>query len=229
MTARLGTDGARLTPKGNRPGRLVVVTGTGTEIGKTWVTAEVATALRDDRRRVAARKPVQSFAVGDPHPHDADRLAAATGERPETVCPPGRSYPLAMAPPMAAAALGLTAFTIGELTVEIEQSWPAPAPEVGFVEAAGGVASPQADDGDAVALIDALDPDIVVLVADAALGTLNLVRLSLAAIGDRPVVVHLNRWDPDDPLQQANHRWLVERDRCRVTTAIAELAAAVVT
>ena len=51
------------------------------------------------------------------------------------------------------------------------------------METAGGVRSPLAgDDGDAVALAGSLMPDVVVLVADAGLGTINAVRLTVAAL-----------------------------------------------
>jgi dethiobiotin synthetase len=204
--------------------RLIVVTGTGTEIGKTRVGVEVLTALRRSGLRVAARKPSQSFAPGE-GPTDADRLAAATNEEPLVICPPHRSYPLPMAPPMAAEALGLRPATIKELADEISGSWPTEQTDVGLVEGAGGVAAPQADDGDTVVLIEALRPDLVVLVADAGLGTLNLVRLSMAALAGWPTVVHLNRFQPDCDLHVRNRAWLVERDGYEVTTDIAALAA----
>jgi dethiobiotin synthetase len=200
----------------------VVVTGTGTEIGKTWVTAAVARRLRP--LEVALRKPAQSFAPDDPPDGtDAAVLAAASGEQPATVCPPHRWYPLPLAPPMAAAALGRPPFTVDELVAEITASWPAGTP-IGLVEGAGGVASPQADDGDMRTLIAALQPDLVVLVADAALGTLNLVRLSVAALGGWPLVVHCNRYDERIDLHRRNRAWLVERDGLDVTTDTAALA-----
>ncbi|MDQ6782939.1 MAG: AAA family ATPase [Actinomycetota bacterium] len=201
-----------------------MVTGTGTGVGKTWVAAGLLRSLAAAGRRVAARKPAQSFDPRDGSPTDAERLAGATGEQPEAVCPPQRCYPRAMAPPMAAAALGRAPFTIAHLVAEVQGSWPVPAPEVAVVEGAGGVAAPQADDGDTVALIAALAPDLVVVVADPALGALNLVRLSLAALGSHPVVVHLNRWDPGDDVAVANRRWLIERDGFTVTTVLGALA-----
>lgn len=203
-----------------RPSRLVVVTGTGTEIGKTWVAAGLLAALAARGWRVAARKPAQSGHPGEVT--DADRLGAATGEDPAAVCPPHRSYGVSMAPPMAAEALGLPPFTIAELAAEVTASWPSPAVELGVVEGAGGVAAPQAADGDTAGLIAALHPDVVVLVADAGLGVINLVRLSLLALGERPVV-HLNRWTGDE-LQRRNRAWLSERDGDQVTTSIPELA-----
>ncbi len=209
-------------PSEGRPGRLVLVAGTGTEVGKTWVTAAVARLLRQDGLAVAARKLAQSFDPGDPEDtRDASVLAAATGEAPDVVCPPERSYEVAMAPPMAAAALGRPVPDLAELLATL--SWP-PATEVGLVETAGGVRSPQAGDGDAADLAAALSPDLVVLVADAGLGTINLVRLSAAALAGRPLLVVLNRFSTAERLHAANLAWLTERDGFDVVTSAAEVA-----
>ncbi|TDN77185.1 AAA domain-containing protein [Pseudonocardia autotrophica] len=48
-----------------RPSRLILVTGTGTEVGKTWVTAALSRRLRAFGIEVAARKPAQSFTPGE--------------------------------------------------------------------------------------------------------------------------------------------------------------------
>lgn len=210
----------------SRPGRLVAVTGTGTGIGKTWVAAAVLGELRAGGQRVAARKPAQSFDPHDPAPTDAAVLAAATGEPVERVCPPQRSYLAPLAPPMAAEALGGLPFTVGDLAQELAASWPAGPPlDVALVEGAGGVASPQATDGDMADLVEAIAADLVVLVAGADLGTINLVRLSLAALGDRrPVLVHLNRYDPAEDLHRRNHAWLTGHEHLAVTTDIPTLA-----
>src|SRR5690242_1330886 len=132
----------------------VVIAGTGTEIGKTYVTARLATALRARGVAVSARKPVQSFDPADDAPTDADVLAAATGEDPNTVCPPHRRLARAMAPPMAAAALGSPPFSIADLAAEVRAGVPDDA--LVLVESAGGVRSPLADDGDTAALAAAL-------------------------------------------------------------------------
>ena len=113
-----------------------------------------------------------------------------------------------MAPPMAAEALGRPPFAIADLVHELR--WPHDRVEVGLVETAGGVRSPLAADGDCLALCGVLEPDLVVLVADAGLGTINAVRLTVEAlVGVRaPVVVVLNRFDAADGLHERNLEWL---------------------
>jgi dethiobiotin synthetase len=213
---------ARLTVP-DRPPHLVVITGTGTEVGKTWWGAAAARVLVARGVHVAARKPVQSFAPDDPLT-DADVLAQATGDDPRAVCPPHRWIAKPLAPPMAAAALGQPGFTIGDLANEIE--WPpGTAVGLGLVEGAGGVRSPLADDGDTVALIRVVAPDEVLVVADAGLGTINAVRLTLAAFTPTPVVVALNRFAPTDDVHRANREWLATRDGLTVVTSPDELAA----
>ena len=192
--------------------------GTGTDVGKTWVSARLLSALRAAGSTVAARKPAQSFdPADDPGGYDSAVLGAASGESSETVCDPGRWYEIAMAPPMAADVLGRGRFTLGALIQEL--AWPAPAVDVGLVETAGGVRSPQTHDGDVVALTGLLAPDLVLLVADAGLGTLNSVRLSVDALPDvTPVVVVLNRYDERNDLHVRNRRWMMEEDGLSVVT-----------
>ena len=202
-----------------RPTRLVVVTGTGTEVGKTWWTASLARALQERGASVAARKPVQSYSSGDATT-DADVLAAATGVDPPTVCPPDGWLPLAMAPPIAAAQLRRPAFTIADLVGAVV--WPDEC-AIGFVEGAGGVRSPLAADGDTVGLVRALEPDTVLVVAHAGLGVINAVRSALDALASVPTVVALNRYDANDDVHRANRHWLVTRDRADVVIDPGEL------
>jgi dethiobiotin synthetase len=198
--------------------RLVVfVAGTGTGVGKTYVGAALARALLGAGYEVAARKPVQSFGADD-GPTDAEVLAAATGEQSEHVCPPELSFPLPYAPPMAAEALGRGPLTLAEVLPQL------PARGIVMVEGVGGPRSPVADDGDNLDLCRAVGAQLVVLVADAGLGTLNATRLSVPAFGDVPVIVQLNRFDPDSDLHRRNLAWLRERAGYTVTTTIEALA-----
>jgi dethiobiotin synthetase len=196
----------------SRPRTLVFVSGTATEVGKTWWTAATARELRAAGAHVAARKPVQSGEPGTAT--DAELLGAASGEDPDTVCAPRRTYALGWAPPMAARELGEPGFTAADLVGGIV--WPE-AVDVGLVEGVGGPRSPVSDDGDNVTLAHQLAPDLVVVVGDAGLGTINAVRLSVAAFADFPVVVALNRFT-GEPLHERNRTHLVETDGFDVVT-----------
>lgn len=199
-----------------RPRTVVLVTGTGTEIGKTWLSVEILHALRRRHLRVAARKPAQSFDPRDGRT-DAELLAAASGEAPEQVCPRHRWYPAPMAPPMAAASLGMRPPLIAELADETTSSWQEHSVEVCVVEGAGGVASPLAVDGDTATLAKLLAPDVAVVVADAGLGTINSVRLSCRALEPLPAIVYINRFDPGQELHERNAAWLRDVDGLQVS------------
>jgi dethiobiotin synthetase len=194
----------------------VFVTGTGTEVGKTWWTVATIRALRELGATVAARKPAQSGVV--PGESDAELMAGATGEPAGVVCPPHRWYEAAVAPPMASP----EPLSIRDLLDGL-----APAGEevaVLFVEGAGGPRSPLAHDGDNVDFAAALAPDLVVLVADAGLGVINAVRLAAAPFAGVPVVVALNRYRPEDPLHAENRRWLEGEYGLPTVTEPGELA-----
>lgn len=197
-----------------------MVIGTHTDVGKTWVTAATAQALGSLGLAVAARKPVESFEASG-GPTDSELLAAATAEDPALVCPRHRRYEVAMAPPMAADALGRPPFTIAELLGELRL----PPRGIALVETVGGPRSPIAADGDSVALTGALQPDDVVLVGDAGLGAINALALSAAALEPHPCHVFLNRFDAGDELHVANRCWLRERLGIDALVDVADLAA----
>ena len=209
-----------------RPRRVVVVAGTGTEVGKTYVGAAIVTALRQQGHVVIARKPAQSFEEGDATT-DASVLGEATGESAESVCPGHRWYPVPMAPPMAAVALGRDAFTTADLVRETTASF-ADA-DIALVETAGGAWSPQASDGLHVGhFAEQLQADAVLLVADAGLGVINAVRGAMAALDAtaRPVIVFLNRYDEGNGLHVENRSWLADFDGFTVASSLPEAAVA---
>ena len=211
----------------SRPEHLVLMTGTDTGVGKTWVGAQVLAALRAAGHSVSARKPVQSYQPGV-ETSDADVLGQATGEPPESVCPGHRWYEMAMAPPIAAELLSRPGFGVDDLLDELV--WPN-AVRFGLVEGVGGPRSPIASTGDTVALAEALKPDTVVLVAGAGLGAINAVLLAASVLPDP--VVFLNRYREVNAVHAQNARWL--RDRCGVevvtdvTTLVSRLSSSVVT
>jgi dethiobiotin synthetase len=123
---------------------------------------------------------------------------------------------MAMAPPMAADALARPTFTVDDLVEELR--WPEVPVDVGFVETAGGLRSPIADDGDCLTLVVAVMPEIVLLVADAGLGTINSVRLTMDALMRLPakLAVVLNRFNEGLELHQRNRSWFRDRDDMQV-------------
>lgn len=182
----------------------VVISGTATDIGKTWIAARVIEHLSEANIEVGARKPAQSFDLGAALT-DAHVLSEASGEPIEQVCPAHRWYEIAMAPPMAADALGQPSFTIADL---VSENAPGPANGVMLIEGAGGPLSPIAADGDTADLARAHSADLVILVADAGLGTINAVRLSALAFHGFRVIVVLNRFDTSNDLHRRNREWL---------------------
>lgn len=196
------------------PDAVIVVTGTATEIGKTWLTAELARRLRAEGVSVAARKPVMSFDPDDAT-NDARILAAASGEVETSVCPAHRRYEKAMAPPMAADVLGRPRITIDELVGELDLLDHG----VALVEGVGGVRSPLAHDGDTISLVERLNPDYVVVVAPSGLGAINDVLTTRDSLGGRwPLIVFLNHFDSADDLHTRNLAWL--RDEESVPLAV---------
>ncbi len=203
----------------------MAVVGTGTGVGKTWVACRLAAALAARGLAVAARKPAQSYEPGDDRAArtDAQRLARATGEDPAHVCLPDRWYPVALAPPMAAEALGRPAFTVADLAGGLR--WPPAA--VGLLETAGGLRSPQAADGDGRDLLAALRPDVVVVVAPAGLGVIHAVRSVVEDLDGRPALVVLNAVGSPDEAARRSRTWLEGRDGLAVYGLPGEEAALV--
>lgn len=201
----------------------LVIAGTGTEVGKTWFGSRVLSLARAAGWQVAARKPAQSYDPSESQPTDAEILAVASGESFHDVCPAHRWYPLPMAPPMAADALAQPRFDLDTLVNEL--SWPSAA-RLRVLEIAGGLCSPIAHDADNLQLIRRVAPHHVVLVADAGLGTINAVRLSLMALAQFKVSIYLNRFDPTVELHRRNRDWLLQHETTAAFTDVRECWAA---
>ncbi len=215
----------------NNPGRprlVVLVVGTNTDIGKTWVTCQAIAGLVSQGYKVLARKPVQSCEISqvDFGATDADLLAKETGEPSELVCPKHRTYPVPLAPPMAARQLGRDPVLIDDLAREI--NWDDSA-DFCFVESVGGICSPIAENGDSRSLVSKLSPDVLLLVADSGLGTITQIVSGLDSLHleckDRFLVqpgleqvIFLNRFNPSSSLHQGNLDWLNEHLNVQVVT-----------
>lgn len=203
----------------SRPG-MVFVTGTGTEVGKTWASAGLARLLRERGLSVEACKPVQSYDPDEPGPTDAAVLAAATGQRPEAVCPPEHTYPVPLAPPMAARRLGRVCPTLDELAGNCRFAATA---DIGLVEGVGGLYSPIASDGHNLDLIDRIGPDLVVVVASASLGGIHDTLACTLPLSAYRRAVLCNRFDHQAEVHVLNVDWLRDTG-LEVATSLSELA-----
>ncbi|MGW1318147.1 dethiobiotin synthase [Streptomyces sp. NPDC002426] len=157
---------------------VLVVTGTGTEIGKTIVTAAVAAAHRD--LRVAVLKPAQTgLAPGEPG--DAAEVARLAGAHVTAV--ELARFPEPLAPEAAARRAGLAPVRPYEIAEAAQKL--ATEHDLVLVEGAGGLLVRY--DGQGATLADAarLMAAPVLVVAPAGLGTLNATALTTEALRAR--------------------------------------------
>jgi dethiobiotin synthetase len=189
-------------------------------VGKTWAAAGLARLLRDSGQVVAACKPVQSYDPNEASPTDAAELAAATGQDPDEICPPAYSYPVPLAPPMAADKLGKVCPTLNEMASNCRF---APTVDVGLVEGVGGLYSPIASDGHNLDLIEIIDPDLVIVVASAELGGIHDTTACTLPLSAYRRVVFCNRFEPGTEVHVLNVGWLRDRG-LEVAVTLGELA-----
>jgi dethiobiotin synthetase len=171
---------------------IVVVTGTGTDVGKTVVTAAVA-ALASGR--VAVLKPAQT-GVGPEEPGDLAEVARLV---PGVTTRELARYPDPLAPATAARRAGRPAVRPeAAVTAALEL---ADDHDLVLVEGAGGIAVRFDDDGGTLADVAAKLAAPVLAVATAGLGTLNHTELTVAELRRRGLTcmgVVIGAW-PADP------------------------------
>ncbi|MFE1046312.1 dethiobiotin synthase [Streptomyces olivaceus] len=174
---------------------VLVITGTGTEVGKTVVTAAVAAAALAVGRSVAVLKAAQT-GVG---PHESgDALEVARLAGPVTAAEVAR-YPEPLAPGTAARRAGRAAVRPREVAEAAEKL--AVEHDLVLVEGAGGLLVRFDAAGGTLADAAGLLGAPVLLVASAGLGTLNTTELTARELRSRglqlPGVV-IGSW-PDAP------------------------------
>ena len=195
----------------------VFITGTSTEVGKTFVGAALARALTRRNINVIPRKPIESGCIkrnGELIPQDAVALKEAAEYQGllSDVCPYRFEPPIS---PVRAAHLANQILTTEQLVNICLQG-----SEEGFVlvEGAGGFYSPLAENGLNADLAVALQLPVL-LVADDKLGTLSQVLLNVEAIQMRglPLAgVVLNTMNEDQNDYMDNTADLRERISCPV-------------
>lgn len=152
------------------------ITGTDTGVGKTRVAAALARALRQRGVDVGVLKPAET-GVGEAGPADARALreAAGSSEALAGICP--QAFALPAAPAVAAAAEGRT---VDREAIRGAFAAQAAGHELVLVEGAGGLRVPLDEGLDMAGLARELGLPVLV-VARAALGTINHTRLTLEA------------------------------------------------
>ncbi|WP_234313847.1 dethiobiotin synthase [Streptomyces sp. NBRC 109706] len=178
---------------GERPGRgrVLVITGTGTEVGKTVVTAAVAARALADAQRVAVLKPAQTGLPAGA-PGDAAEAARLAGRL--TISELAR-YPDPLAPATAAARAGLPPVTPAEVAKAAEEL--ADQHDLVLIEGAGGLLVRFDALGGTLADAAVLLAAPVLVVVEAGLGTLNLTALTAEALRARALPLAglvIGRW-----------------------------------
>ena len=157
--------------------RPVLITGTDTGVGKTWVACALAHALRAGGQRVVAVKPVETgcgAAVGDAE--DGVLLARAAGQAEPAHAIIRLAAPVAPALALDEADAGID---FDSLVLRIERY--AKGADVTLIEGAGGLLSPITWEWNVTDLAQALGARALVVAADR-LGTINHTILTLSAL-----------------------------------------------
>ncbi|MFV0137324.1 dethiobiotin synthase [Streptomyces sp. HMX87] len=174
---------------------VLVITGTGTEVGKTVVTAAVAATAVAAGRSVAVLKAAQT-GVGPGEPGDAQEVARLAG--PVTAAELAR-YPEPLAPATAARRAGRPPVRPQEVADAAAKL--ATEHDLVLVEGAGGLLVRFDAAGGTLADAAALLGAPVLVVAAAGLGTLNTTELTtreLRGRGLEPAGVVIGSW-PEEP------------------------------
>ncbi|MGW0593298.1 dethiobiotin synthase [Streptosporangium sp. NPDC002607] len=170
---------------------ILVVTGTDTGVGKTVVTAAVASLAKERGSSVAVVKPAQT-GVSDTEPGDVDDVIRLSGVR--TTFESAR-YPAALSPAAAARLAGLPPVSLARVADRVGEL--ADSHRLVIVEGAGGLLVRFDEEGATLADLARALSAPVLLVTRAGLGTLNHTALTLEAMAHRglePAGVVIGSW-----------------------------------
>ncbi|MGQ0841028.1 dethiobiotin synthase [Actinokineospora sp.] len=174
---------------------VLVITGTGTGVGKTVVTAGIAALALTLRRRVAVLKPAQTGVAAD-EPGDLDDVRRLAGELTTREL---RRFPDPLAPDTAARRAGMPPVRPSEVARVAGEL--ARTHDLVLVEGAGGLLVRFDPDGGTLADVAWSLGAPTVVVAEAGLGTLNATALTTEALQRRGITcagVVVGAW-PDEP------------------------------
>ncbi len=201
------------------------ITGTGTDIGKTFVTAGLAHAALAAGKKTAVVKPVQTGT--DSYPTDLceiRKMAPGIVEIPEEVATP-YSFKLPASPHLAAAEEGkgieLSVMLDAVIRVELEFE-----PEIMLLEGAGGLLVPLNEKESMLDLMKLLDIPVIV-VASSGLGTINHTLMTidiLKSAGVEIAGIIFNRMPLNPSVIEADNVQIIEKiSGVRTLAVITEL------
>lgn len=176
----------------------VVVLGTGTDVGKTYVTAAIARGLAQ-RSSVLALKPIESGVEPDVA-GDAGAIASAAAH------PPLLSrwrFRRPISPHLAARESGMV-ISVAEVARWIAEQEQLQPRAVTLIELAGGAFTPVSLGVTNSDLALAFDPALWILVAPDSLGVLHDVTATLRALSRRPDAIVLSSSRVPDPSTGSN-------------------------
>jgi len=186
------------------------VTGTDTEVGKTFITCALLLALRDQGIKAIGMKPISAGTDADGKNDDVEQLLAAAGvDAPRELVNPYLFQP-AIAPHIAASEAGRRIDI--EHIVDVCASLRAMA-DVVLVEGVGGFCVPLGPHCDTADLVEKLGLPVI-LVVGMRLGCINHALLSQQAIAARGLKLAgwiANRIDPEMSRFEENLSALKER------------------
>lgn len=160
-------------------GRVMVVTGTGTEVGKTVVTAALAALSAQAGARVAVVKAAQTGVCGD-ESGDVDEVRLLAGD---ITGHEVARYPEPLAPSTAARRSSRPPVRPDDVVEAVDKL--AGSHDLVLVEGAGGLLVRYDERGATLADVAAALDAPVLVVAHAGLGTLNTTALTAEALGSR--------------------------------------------
>ncbi len=168
-----------------RAARVIVVTGTGTEIGKTHVSEALLGAVAKRGRRVAGLKPVETGVVPGATT-DAARLEAVSTfhVKPSPLGAP-YAFPRPISPHLAARDAGAPPIRVDAIRDLVANA--SADGDFVLVELAGGLFSPISDTAFNADVAASLSADVTILVAPDRLGVLHDVFAALRAASTVPL------------------------------------------
>lgn len=177
---------------------VLAVSGTGTEVGKTVVTAAICTLAAQRGSSVAVVKAAQT-GVADGEPGDLAEIARLCGPDAALTLVEGARFPDPLSPAAAARLSGKAPADLEQVAsrvAELQETH-----RLVVVEGAGGLLVRFDEEGATLADLAAACGAEVLVVASAGLGTLNTTALTLEALAHRGLAlagVVIGAW-PEDP------------------------------